>query len=260
MLGELRIEPQKAFGQNFLINEDVARKMVEYIGAKDGDNIVEIGGGLGALSFKLVETEKNIQILDTERGFVQNLGKRLKKFPNAKVTECDALSFCSENEFKLIGSLPYSITSRVFRHFLYECDILPKTMVFLIQDEVATRIVQKKGKMSLLSLSVQLKASVELLDVVPPESFFPEPEIVSRIIRITPNQKDPKKCEELLKLAKIGFSHKRKTLQNNLKSSNFSAESVAMALSKLGFKPKVRAQELGIEDWEAFHKELIESK
>lgn len=260
MLGELRIEPQKAFGQNFLITESIAEKMVEYLNLREEDNIVEIGGGLGALSFKLAKTGKNIQVLDTEYGFVQNLQKRLKKFSNARVTRCDALSFCSKSDFKLIGSLPYSITSRIFRHFLYECAVLPKTMVFLIQDEVAKRIAENKGKMSLLSLSVQLKADIELLDMVLPKSFFPEPEVSSRIIRLVPNKRDPEGCEKVLKLAKIGFTHKRKTLQNNLKSSHLDPEKVAIAMSKLGFRSKVRAQELGIEDWEMLFGELNTTK
>jgi len=171
--------------------------------------------------------------------------------------------------YKIVANLPYNITSVFIRKFLTAVH-KPEKMILMLQKEVAERICAKPGEMSLLALSVQFFSEPEIVSYVPKENFWPMPKVDSAIIRITCHSREsgnPVKSangdvsgsrvkpgmtdeKEFFRLAKIGFSAKRKMLKNNLAGGlHTTPAEVEKTLIKIGLNPKARAEELAIGDW-----------
>ena len=188
------------------------------------------------------------------------------------------------SKFKVVANLPYNITSIFLRKFLAEIEYKPELMVLMLQQEVAERLTAKPGKMSLLAVSVQFYAEPEIIDYVAKENFWPQPEVDSAIIKIKPHLRLPlltgginkvlplakeetpsfvlpfikgeikrgcvDKERDFFRLVKFGFSSKRKMLKNNLAAGyKISSQMAENKLKKVGFNPKIRAEELAVEDW-----------
>jgi 16S rRNA (adenine1518-N6/adenine1519-N6)-dimethyltransferase len=157
----------------------------------------------------------------------------------------------------VIANIPYYITSKIIRLFL-ETENPPSEMILMTQKEVAERITEKAGKMSLLSVSVQYYADPKILFEVSRKSFFPVPEVDSAVIKIEKIKKQKASIEEtknFFRIVKAGFSAKRKTLINNLSNSlHVEKNIIEEKIKTAGLKPTVRAQELSIEDWKTLSK------
>jgi 16S rRNA (adenine1518-N6/adenine1519-N6)-dimethyltransferase len=168
-------------------------------------------------------------------------------------------------DFKVVANLPYNITSVFLRKFLTS-ENKPESMVLMLQKEVAERICAKPGDMSLLALSVQFYAEPEIIAYVPKENFWPRPAVDSAIIRIRTKNKEQRTSadvgtqnlaflpaieeKDFFRLAKFGFSAKRKMLKNNLAGGLHIAPAEAeKILVAAGLNPKARAEDLSIEDW-----------
>lgn len=187
-------------------------------------------------------------------------------------------------EYKIISNLPYQITSPVLWKFLHEEKHKPELMVLMVQKEVAERIVAKPREMSILSVMCQFYAECKIVSKVKRTNFWPQPEVDSAIIKIKPrNYADRpfdslstrfarsrslragaelhgKKMDEwnFFKVVKIGFAHKRKMLKNNLtKGLKISGDKVTKVLQEIGLNEKVRAQELGVEEWVELNQWLL---
>ena len=161
-----------------------------------------------------------------------------------------------KGKFKIVANLPYNITSVFLRKFLGEAEIKPSLMVLMLQKEVAERICAKAGEMSLLSVSVQFYAEPEIIKIAPADNFWPKPKVDSAIVRIRiksplpPLYKGGNLEKDFFRLVKIGFSARRKMLKNNLAAGFYvSTETAENWLKKAGFNPKIRAQELSVDDW-----------
>jgi len=153
--------------------------------------------------------------------------------------------------YKLIANIPYYITGQIFKKFL-SVENKPETIVMLVQKEVAERIVAKPGKMTVLSVSVQIYGKPEIIDIVKARSFYPAPKVDSAIIkiRITNNELRITDEQKFFRCVKHGFSSKRKTLVNNLSSGyQIPKEKISEILEKCNFSQNTRAQELSVEDW-----------
>lgn len=152
--------------------------------------------------------------------------------------------------YKVVANIPYSITSILIKSFL-ENDYPPESMTLLVQKEVAERIVAKPGEMSLLSLSVQYFSCPQIISHVSKLAFWPVPKVESSIIQIKSKVTDVKERKRFFRLARIGFSSRRKTLVNNL-SAGFQLDrgKVTAIIKKTGLDEKVRAQELSIDNWQ----------
>jgi 16S rRNA (adenine1518-N6/adenine1519-N6)-dimethyltransferase len=260
------IKPTRSKGQNFLINEDVYEDMIEASEIKKDDIILEIGPGLGFLSERLARKIKKVVAIELDEGLFIFLENKFKKenINNIKIINKDILKifnltdYFSEEEikkYKIVANLPYNITSIFLRKFLENIDLRPKSMTLMLQKETAERIVASPGKMSLLSVSVQLYAKVKIIKYVLKENFWPIPEVDSAIINIVPfssseNRFDKKNEKLFFQMIKHGFSSRRKMLKNNLAGgygiSNQRAEEL---LEKSGFDKKIRAQELSVDEW-----------
>ncbi len=162
--------------------------------------------------------------------------------------------------FKIVANLPYNITSIFLRKYL-SGDEKPEMMVLMLQKEVAERIVAKPPKMSLLAVSVQFYAQAEIIDYVPAENFWPEPEVDSAIVKIRPhpnpllskereNTKIVDKERDFFRMVKFGFSAKRKMLKNNLAAGyKITNEQAQNLLKSAGINEKIRAEGLSLSDW-----------
>ena len=214
-------QPRKRFGQNFLVDEKIINQIIFTISPKHNDNVIEIGPGKGALTFPMLEHLNSLNVIEIDRDLVALL--KSKKENKLEIYEAAALNFdfaVIDNKFRVIGNLPYNISTPLLFHLLdYRDKIID--MTFMLQKEVVDRIVASPGNKTYGRLSVLMQAffEVESMFVVPKESFDPQPKIESAILYLKTREKpmvmDSRPLEEIVKIA---FSQRRKTLKNCLKS------------------------------------------
>jgi 16S rRNA (adenine1518-N6/adenine1519-N6)-dimethyltransferase len=156
-----------------------------------------------------------------------------------------------QGKYKVVSNIPYYLTSHLFQYFL-DLPQPPQAMVFLVQKEVGERVTAGPGEMSVLAVSIQLRADAELVYSVPRKSFWPSPKVDSVVIKLKPRVKYPQVTDHKLffRIVKVAFAAKRKQLHNNLANGmQLSADQVAEWLSQNKIDPKVRAQDLSMDDW-----------
>lgn len=263
LLRQAGIKAKRENGQNFLIDGDVADDLVNSGNIKSGDTVLEIGPGLGAVTDILLESGAKVVAVELDEKLAVWLKKQYASRDNIDVVHADVLKvkldeYVTDNGYKLVSSLPFNITSLVLRNFL-ERPPRPSSISLLIQREVAERVVARPGAMSLLSLSCQYLGRPTIVRTVSSECFFPEPEVEGAIIHIDP-QPLPAAAERerFFRVARIGFSARRKMIANNLQSGlHISREKTLEILEKSGISPSSRAQELAVEDWVRLNKYIV---
>ena len=281
------IRPSKDRGQNFVIEPRAIERMVEAADISPEDFVVEIGPGFGVLTTALAKRAKKVLAVEVDGKLAQALKDSplfrrtvlelvqgdVLKMSNEELVKTVARDFMSRPggtqgaalheaktlPYKVVSNLPYSITSKVLRKFT-EFDPKPTIMVLMVQKEVAERVCARPGEMSILSVAVQYYAKPEIIAYVARDAFWPEPEVESAILRITitPSQSPPYiKGEKiavdekrLFQIVRIGFSSRRKQLQNNLTAGlHISRQQAFEALKKVGLPETVRPQELSVPNW-----------
>lgn len=254
------IKPDKSKGQNFLVNEDVYELIVSSADLKNEDTILEVGPGLGILTFKMAEKAKKVLAVELDNKLAEILNTLIisKNKSNIKIFNNDVLKIKGENisklgKYKIVANLPYNITSIFLRKFL-STNNKPELIVLLLQKEVVERIVSRPPDMSLLSLSVQFYADVEMMSEVKSEDFYPAPKVDSAIVKIKPRKKsffnDYQEEKKFFKMLRLGFSSKRKMLKNNLSLGlNIDQKIIEGKFVDLNIDLKVRAEQLSLEDW-----------
>jgi len=252
------IKPDHSKGQNFLVEEEFFDQAVLAAEINQQETVLEVGTGLGFLTEKLSKVSQKVIAVELDQKLAELLQARClsEKIDNVEVINTDILTvrddFFSGLDYKIVANLPYNITSIFLRKFL-TADNKPQSLVLMLQKEVAERIVATEPQSSLLSLSVQFYATAEIIAVVPAEAFWPKPEVNSALIKIvlkSAAELPPVEAELFFRLLRIGFSAKRKMLKNNLGNGlHLSTSEVGNILSQSGYNPKVRAQELGLNDW-----------
>ena len=259
-LKEYEIRPSKRLGQNFLIREDVADKVLKAGEISSSDTILEIGPGLGSLTFKLAASAKKVIAIEKDKRMADILKKSINN-PNAEIIRGDILKFDINDlglrGYKIISNLPYCISSPVIRKFLEEKK-KPELMVLMLQKEVAQRIKAKPPFMNILAVSVQIYAQVEIKEYVSKKSFWPEPKVDSAIVKIIIKDnylKEIKDIDMFFKIVKAGFSHPRKQILNNFsKVLKLEKKDIEEWLKENNIDSKRRAQTLKIEEWLALYK------
>lgn len=251
---DFNIVPTKSRGQNFLFDQNIINKIIKSANLSPADTVLEIGPGLGVLTKQLVEQTGQVRAVELDKKILLFLHSRYKKVKNIEIIEGDILrldvgSLNLPQEYKIVANLPYNITSNFIRKFL-ETANPPTEMVIMVQREVAQRMVEQ-SKMSLLSLAVQFYADVSILFEVSRNSFWPSPKVDSAVVRISRKKSLPyDKPKEFFRLIKIGFSAKRKQLQNNLSNGlGITREEAIQLLTKVKLDEKIRAQDLSMDDW-----------
>ncbi len=255
------LKPLKKLGQNFLIDKNVLKKIIEAADLSPQDIVLEIGPGLGILTLELAKRAEKVIAIEKDKNMCGILSEMLdvRNVRNVEIINKDILRFnpytLYPTPYTLIANLPYYITSPVIRKFL-ETENPPKEMVLMVQKEVAQRICAKPPHMNMLAVSVQFYAIPKIISYVSKNSFWPQPKVDSAIIKITPTSK---KSEMLFlrlqggvifQLVKAGFSSKRKQLINSLsKGLNLNKETTKNLLNKAKINPNARAENLTIENW-----------
>ena len=253
-LPKIRVSPVKTLGQNFLHDQNLARWIVNQAEIIPDDYVVEIGPGLGALTKLALEKGANVLAIEKDTRLANFLRERLSH-PRLEVLNTDALKFdprvlFSHRRVKLLGNLPYNISSALLLKFLeYPSPI--SLWLFMLQKEMARRLsaLPSTRDYGSLTLHVQLRHRVQYLRTIPPTVFFPKPEVDSALVRILPrNPLDlPARDEELLtKLIRSGFSQRRKQLRKLL---GIPVIDWNHAASTLSFDPKARAEKLSLLQW-----------
>jgi len=255
LLKKYKIRPQKRFGQNFLTDKSVLRKIIAAADLLPTDIILEIGSGTGILTKELAKRTKRVIAVEKDYKMVEILKKETKSFKNVKIVQGDILriqnsEFRIQNSYKVAANLPYYIVSPVLRKFL-ESKNPPKKMILMTQKEVAQRICAKPPNMNLLAVSVQFYAKPKIVSFVSKKSFWPEPKVDSAILRITQIHTDKKTdSHRFFKIVKAGFSQPRKQIINNLsKGLKIEKEKIENWLQKNGVRPERRAETLSLRDW-----------
>lgn len=263
------IYPARQKGQNFLINPEVIKKIVATANLSLDDIVLEVGPGLGILTEELVKRAGRVISVELDKKLFNFLKAKFSGVKNLELINDDILkaqgSELRAQSYKIVANLPYNITSHFLKKFL-TAEFRPKEMTILVQKEVAQRICARAGKMSLLSVSVQLYGQPKIIEIVSKENFYPRPEVDSAILKISAikNQSEVDKYLEGVKekffwqMVRIGFSAKRKQLQNNLAAGlKISPKDLKKILKKANFDSKIRAQNLSVENWVILAKKLI---
>ena len=253
VLDQLKIQPNKTLGQNFLINESIYKKIIFAVAPEKGETVLEIGSGLGTLTEYLAQTDVSILGIEKDHRLIVHLLNKFRSQKNVRIIEDDILKFKTENlkNFKVVGNIPYYITSHLLK-IIFKNWPKPKSIVLMVQKEIAQRIKAKPPKMSLLAISVQYYAEPEIISYVLSGNFYPSPSVDSAIIKLTPgDMPDSINFQKnFFQIVKAGFSGKRKQLLNNLsREMKLNKNHVQEKLLSISVESKRRAETLTIEEW-----------
>ena len=256
------LSPSKKYGQNYLMTKIYIDKMLEAGEINKDDLVVEVGPGFGVLTFALAEKAGKIVSFEIEQKLreyweenaLENLeiiwGDVVKQFSVSKFSAPGGPAL-GWKKYKVVANLPYQITSAILRMFL-ELENKPESMVIMVQKEVAQRITAKKGDMSVLAISVQYYGQPKVVAKVTKGNFWPSPKVDSAVLLIN-NIKSPNNDfsdERFFEVVKAGFAQKRKQLRRNLSQGlKLDAEKVKEILVEVCGNEKIRAEELGVEEW-----------
>ena len=263
LLQKYQVQPKKSLGQNFLVDPNGLNKVVQAAKVSSEDTVLEIGAGLGSLTYLLAQQSRQVVAVELDTRLIASLREALAGFTNVTICEGDMLKLSPDTlidaeRYVVVANIPYYITSALIRHLL-EANHKPTRMVLTVQQEVAERILARDGKMSLLALSVQVYGKPELKARIPAGCFYPPPEVDSAVLSIELYQEPlvPSGSLDLFfKLAHAGFAQKRKTLRNTLATGmNESPAWAEKLLTAAGIDPQRRAETLSMQEW----KQLVEA-
>ncbi len=265
ILKKYGISANKSLGQNFLINEEVIKKMIEGAEVSKNDLIIEIGPGLGTLTKELLEKAGKVIAIELDKRMIEILSDRFALYTNFELINQDVLKvnlkeLISNNKIqngtvKIVANLPYYITTPIIMKLLEE-KLEVESITVMVQKEVADRLIEKPGgkNSGAITYSVYYYATSANIIEVMPESFIPEPSVESEVIKLTIRKQVPVQIqnEELLfKIIKYAFMQRRKTLVNALEKSGIfnSKEEIIKILKKLNLNDRVRGEALSLEDY-----------
>ena len=263
LIQKYHVQPKKSLGQNFLVDPNGLNKVLQAAQLNPEDTVLEIGAGLGSLTYLLAQQAKYVVAVELDKRLIPPLTEVLAGFENIKIKQGDMLELSPDAllgtaRYVVVANIPYYITSALIRHLL-EADHKPTRMVLTVQQEVAERILVRDGKMSLLALSVQVYGKPELKARIPAGCFYPPPEVDSAVLSIELYEEPliPSGSLDLFfKLAHAGFAQKRKTLRNTLATGmNESPAWAEKLLTAAGIDPQRRAETLSMQEW----KQLVEA-
>jgi 16S rRNA (adenine1518-N6/adenine1519-N6)-dimethyltransferase len=248
--------PRKRFGQHFLHDQGILRRIVEAIAPKPDDRIVEIGPGEGALTLPLLRAAGHMTAIELDRDLIESLAARARDIGALNIISADVLtvdfgalagasraSLSSDTPLRVVGNLPYNISTPILFHCLdYAASI--RDMHFMLQKEVVDRMAAPPGSKTYgrLSVMLQLRCAVEPLFKVPPGAFRPPPKVDSAIVRLTPlpahalPDADGKLIDRIVRAA---FGQRRKTLSNALRDL-----ATTKQIDAAGIDPRARAEQL----------------
>jgi 16S rRNA (adenine1518-N6/adenine1519-N6)-dimethyltransferase len=259
------LRPRKSLSQNFLTDEAALDEIVAAAELEPGDQVVEVGPGLGVLTRRLLAAGASVLAVELDPRLAAYLRRELAGVPDFELIEADALTLHPREifpglRFKLVANIPYHITSPLLHAFL-EGDRPPDLTVLLVQDEVAERVAAPPGGMSYLSVFVQNVASAEIVARVPAAAFEPPPDVDSAILRLR-RRDEPAVAvgsgrEPFYRVVQAGFRQRRKQIHNGLgRELPVPGGAVLEALATCDVDGERRPQTLSLDEWACLASEL----
>ena len=259
--------PKKQLGQNFLVNPEVLKIILEAGELSDADTVIEIGAGLGCLTNVVTQHAKHVIAIEVDELLYNVLASQFSTNPRVQLLHTDILklelnSLLSDGTrtvpttFKIIANLPYSITTPILRKLLAHHKQI-HSCVLMMQKEVAERIVAGPGgkDYGALTIGVDYYAEATLIATLSPENFYPAPKVDSALLKLTMREKPKVAVEDedlFFKVVRTAFRTRRKMLKNALVRGRFAPDEVlATAFEELGIAPQRRAETLDITEFAA---------
>lgn len=252
--------PRRRFGQNFLADKNILKKIADAAELATTDVVLEIGPGLGHLTRALAESGARVAAVEVDRDLFRTLQREFENTRNVHVLEGDVLQVPPtewlaraglEPPYAVVANIPYYITSAILRYLL-EADIPPTRIVVLVQREVAQQLVAQPPHANLLGVSVQYYGTPRIVGVVPAGAFYPRPKVDSAIVRVDVS---PSRSREhagyFFRVVRAGFGEKRKQLGNALAHGlKLTSARAQWLLARAHIDPTRRAETLALGEWE----------
>ena len=245
---------KKSLGQHWLHDESILEAIVQAGDVQSGDDVLEIGPGLGTLTQVLEGAGANVTALEFDQDLLQGLRKKFANTSLVNIEQGDVRTYDFTKMpagYKVVANIPYYLTSHLIRS-MSESANQPAVAVLLIQQEVAERLCASPGDMGILSVTAQFYFDCQLDVEVPARYFTPPPKVDSQVVVLTRRSAKLFDVDEqdFFRLVKAGFSEKRKTMRNSLSGGlGVAKESVEVMLKAAGLPVTARAQELSLEQW-----------
>lgn len=255
----------KTLGQNFLNDDSVVKRIVEAADIKDNSLVLEIGPGIGSMTREMAYTCSGVVAVEIDKHLIPALNDNLSEFTNITIINNDIMKadiqaiinkykeLYNADSVKVVANLPYYITTPIIMRFLEEVKGIDG-MVFMVQKEVAQRMVSKPAikDYGALSVAVQFYSKPQIIFDVPPHCFIPQPEVHSTVIKLDILSKPPVDVNKDLyfKLVKASFGQRRKTLVNALANAgafNLNKEQIKQVIKEIGLDENVRGEVLSVE-------------
>ncbi len=260
-----KFAPRKRFGQHFLHDKMVIQRLVDVISPQPGEHIVEIGPGQGALTAPILKRINQLDAVELDRDLIPALKLRCKELGTLNVYTADALEFDfaslihEKKPLRLIGNLPYNISTPLIFHLLKYIEHITD-MHFMLQKEVVDRLAAAVGDDAYgrLGIMVQYHCQVIALFDVPPEAFYPPPQVQSSIVKLIPYptmSHHAKNYQHFENLVRLAFTQRRKTIRNSLKTLLNDDDWKYLAID-----PKLRPEQISMVDYVKMSNTLIEEK
>lgn len=261
LLRQVDLRLSRKLGQHLLADAGVLRAIMRHVQQGKHDQILEIGPGLGSLTVCLAEVAQRVVTVEIDARMLALLDATLAFYPNVETVHQDAVKldpnpFFGEEPYLLAANLPYSVATPVLRQ-LAAHRAGPQRMVVMLQREVAERVCAAPGEMSYLSLLIQTYAEPKHHFTVPAQAFFPPPQVNSAVIELK-RRAEPyfpaEAVDDVLRLARAGFSQRRKQVHNSVRSLlRIDDDHMRWLLKEADIAPQCRPQELSLDEWFALY-------
>ena len=258
IVSKAALRPDKDYGQNFLVEPDISKRIVDALNLDINDAVLEVGPGLGSLTHFIAETNAKCDAVDIDLRMVNFLRVIYQENSNVSIIENDIRKHNVSIYTKIVGNLPYNITTETIQYLLINAS-KAKKMVFMIQSETLSHFYDTKGKeYGPTSVLIHLLGDIKKLFTVKAGSFYPAPKCSSVVFEINLDaSKNKKEAIGVFDLAKKLFLNRRKTIQNNMLSVTGNKEFILDMFNNLGINPLSRPEELSPETYLAIYRYLL---
>lgn len=252
----LEFRPKRSLGQIFLKSERIAQRMIDALDIKENESVLEIGAGKGIITKRLAPIAKRVYAVEIDERLIENLKDETKEFGNVEIINEDILKLdlSSFNRIKIIGNIPYSLTTPLlFRLFKFR--ELWERMVLTLQKEFADRILSPPNtkRYGSITVAVRLYTETQRLFSIPPSFFYPPPKVSSSSLLFKKREKllvELKDEELLFRVVRASFTHRRKFISNGLKSAfGLTSFQLSDIQKRTGIDLKRRAETLTVEEF-----------
>ena len=249
-IAEYRLLAKHEVGQNFLVDSSAAKRIVDALEVEGTDSVLEIGSGAGSLSYFLAESGADVDLIDIDEALVTKLEQDFQSNDNVHPLMSNALKHDCAKYGKIIGNLPYYITSGILEHVFLTAKNCRKA-VFMIQKEALSRLLAQVGSEDYgpLNILMEFRSKPKRLFTVPRTSFSPAPHIDSAVFVCDFRNDDLETASELYRLTSAMFLHRRKTILNNLSMALKDPEKAKKVLAAAKIDERKRPQNLTLQDY-----------